>query len=174
MKCMFALFLLCSGAPSFAGESGFSTHLHKKFQVKACTVCHDFFEKKSKGLSFKDHKGRTPDMCVLCHTQEVTGFKNTDDWFARPGLYTSAMSARQACEAIKTAIHARFKHPSLVARELEKHLLEDPRVLWGIEGATANSGMLPEDKKETDLVKGGLELWKEQVRAWIEGGMKCL
>jgi len=42
-----------------------------------------------------------------------------------------------------------------------------------IEGATPNSGMLPGGKKEKDLVKEGLPKWKEQVRAWIQGGMKC-
>lgn len=56
---------------------------------------------------------------------------------------------------------------------MEHHLLEDPRVLWGIEGATSESGNLPFNKKETDLVEGGLDEWEKEVKAWIEGGMKC-
>ena len=59
-----------------ADDSNFSTHVYSKFQTKGCTNCHDFFEKERGGLAFKDHKGRTPDMCVYCHTQAVTGFKN--------------------------------------------------------------------------------------------------
>jgi hypothetical protein len=61
----------------------------------------------------------------------------------------------------------------MVARQMELHLFEDPRVLWGIEGATPNSGMLPGGEKEKDLVKEGFTKWKDQVRAWIQGGMKC-
>jgi Domain of unknown function (DUF4431) len=61
-----------------------------------------------------------------------------------------------------------------VLMEVDKiHLFEDARVLWGIEGATPNSGMLPGGKKENDLVKDGFAKWKDQVRAWIQGGMKC-
>ncbi|MEO6486480.1 MAG: hypothetical protein ABIO78_00910 [Thermoanaerobaculia bacterium] len=89
---LFAVVLMSWGLTALAGDSDFSAHLQAKFQVKACTVCHDF---------------------------------------------------------------------------------EDPRVLWGIEGALPNSGMLPEDKRQTDLVKGGLQEWEKQVNAWIEGGMKC-
>lgn len=168
--------VLFLGGRTFAAapdETKFSTHLHGKMQVRGCTVCHDFFEKKRAGLSFKSHKGRGPDECMGCHASEVTGFAQADEWFAMPGLYTSKMSAKQACEAIKTAMHARFKSQDLLARQMEKHLLEDPRVLWAIEGATPQSGALPEDKKQTDLVKGGLAQWKAQVQAWVRGGMKC-
>jgi hypothetical protein len=160
-------------APVYGDDSNFSTHLYAKFQTKGCTICHDYFEKERGGLAFTDHKGRTPDMCVLCHRKEVTGFKHTDDWFAQPGLYTSGMDPQQTCEAIKTALNTKFKNKGMVARQMEHHLFEDPRVLWGIEGATPNSGMLPGGKKEKDLVKEGLPKWKEQVREWIEGGMKC-
>lgn len=158
---------------AMADDSSFSTHLYAKFQVKACTTCHDYFEKDRGGLAFKSHKGRSPDMCVYCHAEGVTGFRHSDDWFAQPGLYTSGMDAQQTCEATKTALRARFKSSSLLARQLEHHLFEDPRVLWGIEGATPESGMLPGGAKEKDLVKDGLPIWKDQVRAWIAGGMKC-
>lgn len=159
--------------PAWADDSNFSARLHAKFQVKACTICHDFFDKELGGLSFKSHKGRTPDMCVSCHTMKVTGFEHPDEWFAQPGLYTSGMDPQQTCETIKTAMHAKFKSKELTARQIERHLFEDPRVLWGIEGATPNSGMLPFNQKEKDLVKGGLTKWKEEIRAWIKGGMKC-
>ncbi len=158
---------------ALADGSDFSKQLFPKFQVRACTICHDFFEKQRNGIAFKSHEGRTPDMCVLCHTREVTGFKHADDWFAQPGLYTSGMDAQQTCEAVKTALHAQFKNSTMVARQLELHLFEDPRVLWGVDGATPKSGMLPDGTKEKDLVKEGLPKWKEQVRAWIKGGMKC-
>ena len=172
-RALMAAVLSCCALSARAEDSDFSAHLHAKFQVKACTVCHDFFEKKLGGLSYGSHKDRTADMCVDCHAREVTGFKDEDDWFAMPGLYTSGMNARQTCEAVKTAIHAKFKNAGMTARQLKKHLLEDPRVLWSIEGALPNSGMLPEDKKEKDLVKGGMPEWKAQVGAWIDGGMKC-
>ena len=61
----------------------------------------------------------------------------------------------------------------LLAEQLETHLLTDPRVLWGIEGAMKESGNLPFKKKEADMVKGGMAEWEEQVMAWIKGGMKC-
>ena len=165
--------VLAWSLPALAEEVNFSTHLYPKFQVKACTTCHDYFEKDRGGLAFKSHKGRSPDICIYCHTDGVTGFTHADEWFAQPGLYTSGMSATQTCETMKSAINAKFKNKTLVARQIEHHLFEDPRVLWGIEGATPKSGQLPSDGKESDLVKGGLAKWKEQVKAWIEGGMKC-
>lgn len=172
-RLLFVVILSGSSGLAWAEGADFGTHLHAKFQVKACTVCHDFFAKERRGLAFNTHEGRTPEMCVMCHSREVTGFEHEEEWFARPELYTSSMTARQACEAIKKAMHAEFKSPALLAWDLEKHLFEDPRVLWGIEGATPNSGMLPEDKRQADLVKGGLAQWKEQVRAWISAGMEC-
>ncbi|OGR57083.1 MAG: hypothetical protein A2X36_09720 [Elusimicrobia bacterium GWA2_69_24] len=151
----------------------FSTHLFKKFQVRGCTVCHDFHVEKLGGVGFKSHQGRGPASCALCHKTEVTGFQFADDWFARPDLYTSGMDARQTCEATKAGLNGKFKSPKLLARDMERHLFEDPRVLWGIAGATPESGRLPSDKKETDLVSGGMDEWKAQVQAWIDGGMKC-
>jgi hypothetical protein len=170
---IFVAVLLTWSSSALADDSNFSTHLYAKFQTKGCTKCHDFFEKERAGLSFKSHKGRTPDMCVLCHTQDVTGFKHADEWFSQTGLYTSGMDSQQTCEATKTSLHSKFKNKGMVARQLELHLFEDPRVLWGIEGATPNSGKLPGGEKEKDLVKEGLTKWKDQVRAWIQGGMKC-
>lgn len=158
---------------AWADDSNFSTNLHPKFQAKACTTCHDFFEEKLGGIGFTHHIGRTPDMCVLCHTQKVTGFLHTDEWYAQPGLYTSGMDSRQTCETIEKAMHSKFKSKVLMARQMRHHLLEDPRILWAIEGATPNSGMLPSGEKESGLVKEGLAKWKDQVNAWIDGGMKC-
>lgn len=170
---LYWLALFVWSVPAIADDGNFSTHLHAKFQVKACTVCHDFFERERRGLSFNSHKGRTPEMCMYCHTKGVTGFDHPDDWFAQPGLYLSGMDAEQTCETIKTAMHAKFKNSKMVARQIETHLFQDPRVLWGIEGATPNSGKLPANKKQKDLVKGGLAEWKAQVRTWIQGGLKC-
>lgn len=165
--------LLVWSMSALADDSNFSDHLFAKFQTRGCTICHDFFEKDRAGISFISHKGRTAEMCVYCHTQEITGFRHADEWFAQPGLYTSGMDARQTCEATKTALHAKFKNSEMIARQLELHLFEDPRVLWGIEGATPKSGMLPGGVKEKNLVKEGLPKWKDHVSAWIQGGMKC-
>lgn len=173
MKSIFAAALLLISVPVFADDANFSAHLFAKFQVKACTKCHDYFEEELGGLSFKSHKGRSVEMCVACHQGSVTSFEHPEEWFAMPGLYTSGMDAKQTCEATKSALHAKFKSKALNKREMKKHLFEDPRVLWGIEGAMPGSGRLPGGKKEDDLVKGGMTLWKEQVNAWIDGGMKC-
>jgi hypothetical protein len=154
-------------------DGRFSTNLFAKFQSKACTNCHDFYEQKLSGLSFTTHRERTTDKCVECHDHDVTGFAHADEWFARPGLYTSDMNAQQTCETIKTQMHASFKHKEKLARELTTHLFESPRVLWGIAGATPNSGMLPKGKREHDLVQGGMKQWKNDVNAWIQAGMKC-
>lgn len=170
---MFVVVILLWSMSVLADDTLFSRHLYAKFQVKACTNCHDYFEKERGGLSYNSHKGRSADMCIYCHTDGETGFKYTDDWFAQPGLYTSGMDAQKTCETIKTAMHAKFKNKTMLARQMETHLFEDPRVLWGIEGATPKSGMLPSDGKENDLVKEGLTKWKHQVSAWIKGGMKC-
>jgi len=158
---------------ALAGDGAFSTHLFAKFQTKGCTICHDFFEPQRNGLAFGNHKGRSPEMCTACHRKDVTGFDHPEEWFAQPGLYTSGMDAVQTCEATKTALHAKFKSTALMKRQLRKHLFEDPRVLWGIEGATPLSGMLPNGKLEPDLIKGGLPLWKKQVEEWLEHGMQC-
>lgn len=167
------LILMVLSISASADDSRFSSHLFAKFQTRGCTTCHDLFEKERGGISFTSHVGRTPEMCVFCHTRGITGFAHADEWFAQPGLYTSGMDSRQTCEAVKTALHAKFKNREMLARQLEAHLFQDPRVLWGIEGATPQSGMLPGGKKEKDLVKEGLSVWKDQVRAWIKGGMEC-
>jgi len=172
-KCVFAVLLLAWSVTAMAGESDFSAHLYAKFQTRGCTQCHDYHEKERGGLAFGSHKGRSPETCVYCHTQEVTGYEHPEEWFAQPGLYTSGMNAQQTCEATKKALNARFKSSALLTRQVEHHLFKDPRVLWGIEGATPRSGMLPGGKKEADLVKDGLAKWKKDVSAWIEGGMKC-
>ncbi|MGK5086588.1 hypothetical protein WDW86_03450 [Bdellovibrionota bacterium FG-2] len=151
----------------------FSTYLFPKFQAKGCIGCHDFYEKRLGGLSFTTHIDRTAEKCVECHKQEVTGFATADEWFTRPGLYTSDMNAQQTCETVLAGMHASFKHKDKLARDLTQHLLGSPRVLWGIADATPNSGRLPEGKVENDLVTGGLEQWKEEVDAWVQGGMKC-
>lgn len=156
-----------------ADDTLFSTNLFAKFQVKGCTVCHDYHTQELGGLAFASHKGRSPESCASCHRQGVTGFEHPEEWFAQPGLYESGMDARQTCETTKKAQNAKFKSQALLTSQMKKHLLEDPRVLWGIEGATADSGRLPSGKVEADLVKGGLERWKADVTAWIEGGMKC-
>jgi len=173
MKTLLAVFFLSFTTVAFADNSDFSTHLFAKFQVKACTTCHDFFEQNLDGLAFKSHKERSVEMCVVCHQQSVTGFEHQEEWFAQSGLYTSGMDAKQTCETTMNALHAKFKSRPLLKKQVKKHLLEDPRVLWGIEGATPKSGFLPGGKKEVEMVKGGMKLWKEQVQAWIDGGMKC-
>ena len=157
-----------------ADDTKFSTNLHAKFHVKACTVCHDFYEQDKNGLALNSHAKRLDvNRCQKCHNSKVNSFEHPEDWFARPGLYTSGMDARETCEKTKEALHAKFKSDDLLAAQMEKHLFEDPRVLWGIEGGLPNSGKLPFKKEETDLVKGGMKEWKTQVKAWIEGGMKC-
>jgi len=173
MKTIFAVVFLLITSPVCADDSNFSTHLFAKFQVKACTTCHYYFGANRDGLAFNSHKGRSVEMCVVCHQQSVSGFEHPEEWFAQSGLYTSGMDAKETCEATMNALHAKFKSKTLLKKQMEKHLSEDPRVLWGIEGATPKSGSLPSGKKEADLVKGGVNLWKEQVKAWIDGGMKC-
>jgi hypothetical protein len=157
-----------------ADDTLFSAKLYAKFQAKSCTICHDFFEKEKSGLSFNTHANRRDvNRCITCHTSEVTGFEHGPEWFAQPDLYTSGMDAKATCEKTKESMRAEFKSNALLAKQLETHLLTDPRVLWGIEGATPKSGTLPFNKKEADMVKGGMDEWKEHVMAWINGGMKC-
>lgn len=157
-----------------ADDTLFSTNLFAKFHAGSCTICHDFFEAEKNGLAFTNHvKRRDVNSCTKCHKSGVTGYKHSSDWFAQPGLYTSGMDSKTTCEKIMEVLNAKFKSKDLLARDLEHHLLEDPRVLWGIEGATPESGNLPFKKKETDLVEGGLDEWKKEVMAWIKGGMKC-
>lgn len=166
--------LILSFGVARADDSLFSANLYAKFQVKACTTCHDFHEQGKDGLYFNSHaKRRDVNRCTNCHSQQVSGFEHVAEWYARPGLYTSGQDAKGTCETTKRALHAEFKSDDLLAAQMEKHLFEDPRVLWGIEGALPNSGKLPFNKQEADLVKGGMEEWKAQVTAWIKGGMKC-
>lgn len=165
--------MMWGGAVQGAEEALFSSHLFAKFQVKACTTCHDFHSQSRSGLSLTTHKGRSPESCASCHRQGVTGFEHPEEWFARPGLYLSGMGAKETCETAKAALNGKFMSQALLARTMKKHLFEDPRILWGIEGATPDSGRLPSGKVEADLVKGGLELWKAEVTAWIDSGMKC-
>lgn len=157
-----------------ANDTLFSTNLFAKFHAGSCTICHDFFEKEKDGLAFTTHaKRRNVERCTSCHKSGITGFKHSSDWFAQPGLYTSGMDSKATCEKIMEVLNAKFQSKDLLARDLEHHLLEDPRVLWGIKGATPESGDLPFKKKQTDMVEGGLDEWKREVMAWIKGGMKC-
>ena len=172
--CVLTAALLFIFTAAHADDTLFSTNLFEKFHAGSCTVCHDFFEKEKNGVAFTTHaKRRDVERCTSCHTGGVTGFKHRSDWFAQPGLYTSGMDPKTTCEKIMEVLNAEFKSRELLARDLEHHLLEDPRVLWGIEGATPESGHLPFKKRETDMVEGGLDEWKKQVTAWIKGGMKC-
>ncbi len=174
MKYLLSILLLLSCSVAHADDTLFSTNLYAKFHVKACTICHDFHEQDKDGLYFNSHaKRRDVNRCKKCHNPKITGFEHVDDWFAMPELYLSGMDARQTCEIIKKASHAEFKSNDLLATQMENHLFNDPRVLWGIEGATPNSGKLPFAKQEADLVKGGMDEWRYQVMAWINGGMKC-
>jgi hypothetical protein len=168
-----AALLFWGVAAQAADDTLFSTHLFAKFQVRGCTTCHDYHSQERGGIAFGSHKGRSAESCKACHRQAVTGFEHPEEWFAQPGLYESGMDARETCETIKKALHAEFKSQALLARDMKKHLFEDPRVLWGIEGAIPGSGKLPSGKVETDLVKGGMERWKAEVTTWIDGGMKC-
>ncbi|MBL6992195.1 MAG: hypothetical protein ISR65_20590 [Bacteriovoracaceae bacterium] len=151
----------------------FSTNLYPKFQARACTKCHDFYEKKLNGLSFTTHKKRVAERCIECHKQKVTGFQHPGDWQAQPGLYTSGMNAKQTCEAIKRSMKAQFKSKKILARDFVKHVFGSPRVKWGIEGATPQSGRLPEELMSGELLQGGFEKLKAEVQAWVEGGMIC-
>lgn len=174
IKFLVPLIMIFAVCTAHADSTLFSTNLHAKFQVKACTHCHDFYEKDKNGLSFNSHAKRLDvNRCQMCHKSKVTSFEHPEEWFARPGLYTSGMSAKESCETIKEALHAKFKSDNLLAGQMKKHLFEDPRVLWGIEGGLPNSGKLPFKKQEVDLIKGGMEEWKAQVTDWINGGMKC-
>ncbi len=173
LRSVLVLWLLFIASLAWAEDTRFSTLLASKFQSMACTNCHDFFEKSRKGRAFGTHKGRTPAECTDCHDSSTTGFKDEDEWFARSGLFTSGMSSQKTCQAVMAAQQAQFKSKSLLARQLEKHLLEDPRVQWAIEGATPQSGQLPEGKRATGLVPGGVAEWKAHVLAWIKGGMTC-
>lgn len=168
------LVLALSAFSAQADDTKFSTHLHAKFMAPSCTKCHDFFEKDKKGFAFNTHFSRKdPNACTNCHSAEVTGFEHPEEWFAQSGLYTSGMDAVQTCEKTKEALHGKFKSNKLMARQFENHLFNDPRVLWGIEGATPKSGNLPGGKKEEGMIKGGLDEWKAHVKAWVAGGMKC-
>ncbi|MEK6544209.1 MAG: hypothetical protein AABZ44_07230 [Elusimicrobiota bacterium] len=168
-----ALLVLAGSVAALTDDAAFSSHLAAKFQVKACTNCHDFFDEKRGGRALTTHKGRTVQTCVACHNKDVTGFTQVDEWFARPGLYMSGMSPQETCEAMMSALNAKFMNKTRLARELEEHFFNDPRVLWAIEGATPGSGRLPQKLAQKDLVKGGLDEWKHQVKAWIDGGMLC-
>lgn len=157
-----------------ADDALFSANLYTKFQAKACTNCHDFYDQEKDGRSFNTHAKRLDvNRCATCHTTAVNGFAHVEEWFAVPGLYTSGMDAKTTCEKIKEVLHFEFKSDTLRAAQMKKHLLTDPRVLWGIEGATPQSGNLPFHKKEAGMVTGGMEEWTAQVSAWIDGGMKC-
>lgn len=169
---VWVLLLAVWSTPAHAADALFATHLYPKFQAKACTGCHDFFSKKLHGRALGSHKGRGPEDCADCHDRDTTGMDD-EEWFARPGLYTSGMTVKQTCEAIKVALQAAFKSKKLQAKQMEKHLLEDPRILWAIEGATPRSGQLPDNLRELGLVPGGLIEWKAQTQAWIAGGMRC-
>ena len=174
MKYALPIILALVAGIAHADDSLFSANLYAKFQAKSCTNCHDFYEKEKNGFSSNTHAKRLDvNRCSSCHTNEVTGFAHNSEWFARPGLYTSGLDAKATCEKTKAALFSEFKSNALLARQLETHLFNDPRVLWGIDGATPKSGNLPFNKKEADMVKGGLEEWKVQVMAWINGGMNC-
>ena len=174
MKYALPVMLPLAFGVAHADDALFSANLYAKFQAKSCTNCHDFHEKGKDGLYFNTHaERRDVNRCTTCHTHGVNGFEDSAEWFARPGLYTSGLDAKATCEKTKEALSSKFKSDALMATQLEKHLFTDPRVLWGIEGATPKSGNLPFNKKEGNMVKGGLEEWKAQVMEWINGGMKC-
>ena len=109
IKFALPLLLILAFGVAHADDTLFSTNLYAKFQVKACTVCHDFYEQDKNGLAFNSHAKRLDvNRCEKCHTSRVSSFEHPEDWFARPGLYLSGMDAKETCEKTKEALHAKF------------------------------------------------------------------
>ena len=157
---------------AYADDTKFSTHLHAKFHHSACLTCHQFETKNiagtgKKGIGWTTHFARKQQKCETCHTPEVTGMKG-EDWFADKELDYTGMGPKETCEFIKTTHHGKTGTPEAMT----KHLLTDPRILWGIKGGLPTAGNLPFGKK-AELIPGDMQEWTRQVTAWIGGGMKC-
>ena len=70
IKVTLPLVLLITFGISHADDSLFNTNLFAKFQVKACTTCHDFYEQDKNGLAFTTHAKRLDvNRCKSCHKE---------------------------------------------------------------------------------------------------------
>jgi hypothetical protein len=50
--------------------------------------------------------------------------------------------------------------------KMAHHLLQGGRVRWAVDNGMTPAGMFP-------TMPGGYEEWAREVRAWIDGGMRC-
>ncbi|MCS6787582.1 MAG: hypothetical protein NZ524_11185 [Thiobacillaceae bacterium] len=146
-------------APAAAGAAPFSERLHAKFHHDRCLACHQFNSARSQGLSYTTHRNRY--LCESCHRPEQTGLP-PGEWQAPiPRLDYSGLGPRETCELIK-----RNAGTGDLKRQLRDHLLDDLRIRWALE-----SGMTPLGRFPT--IEGGYAAWREDVLAWLEGGMRC-
>ncbi len=151
--------LLLSLGAGAAEPAKFADALHKKFQHPRCLQCHQFNSRRSNGRAYTSHSARH--LCDNCHTAHLTGLAR-GEWVA-PGerLDHTGLGAAETCERIK-----RNLGPGDPREKLGHHLLHDARVRWALE-----SGMTPAGRFPT--VPGGFEAWVRDVRAWLDGGMRC-
>jgi hypothetical protein len=81
-----------------------------------------------------------------------------------PELYTSGMDAKTTCEKIMEVLFAKFKSRQLLARGLEHHLIEDPRVLWALKVLHLRAAICHLKRKKpiwskADWMSGKKRLW---------------
>jgi hypothetical protein len=138
----------------------FSDALYPKFHHDRCLQCHQFNSKTSNGRSYGSHRNRY--LCENCHKSRLTGL-TPGEWMAPEGgrMDYTGKSARETCLMVLRNIGSGDKKALL-----RRHLLQDQRVLWAIQG-----GMTPAGARER--VPGGVDEWRRDVNAWIDDGMFC-
>lgn len=138
----------------------FSDALHGKFHHARCLQCHQFNSNRSNGRAYTSHRNRY--LCETCHKPVLTGL-SVGEWMAPEGgrMDYTGKSARETCLMALRNVGSGDKK-----ERLRHHLLHDQRVLWAIQG-----GMTPGGPRER--VPGGVEAWRRDVNAWVDGGMSC-
>lgn len=162
MKCSIAVWLAAAATclSAHAAPVRFSDALMAKFHHDRCLQCHQFNSKASTGRAYGSHRSRY--LCETCHKPSLTGLA-VGEWMAPEGsrMDYTGKSARETCEMALRNVGSGNKKELL-----RHHLLFDQRVLWAIQG-----GMTPSGQRER--VPGGVEAWRRDVSAWIDGGMLC-
>ncbi len=157
------LFLMTTALPvswadSPAQRTSFAETLYPSFQHARCLTCHQFNSRRSHGLSYTSHRNRY--LCDTCHQPRLTGLKGGEWQAPLPRLDWTGLAPRETCELIKRNAGGD------AGQRLRAHLLTDGRIHWALD-----SGMTPAGRHPT--VDGGSAAWRQEVLAWVEGGMRC-
>lgn len=154
-------------------EEAFNTMM-QVIAHKRCVNCHPSGDRPRQGEDSHLHKfnvqrgssghGLPANQCGTCHQPEnndFSGVPGAPHWHLAPrSMGWEGLSRTE----IAAAMLDRSKNGNRSVTEIEKHLTEDPLVLWVFEPGVTNTG---EPREKPPVTK---EAYIQAVKTWVAGG----